>query len=62
MKTKVFAVISINAILSSFHLNLMEEDVVSINYDFHHELVLSNNTLTLVESGKVIKSIELTPE
>lgn len=62
MKTKVFVVISINAILSSFHLNLMEEDVVSINYDFHHELVLSNNTLTLVESGKVIKSIELTPE
>ena len=62
MKTKVFVVISINAILSSFHLNLMEEDVVSINYDFHHELVLSDNTLKLVENGKVIKSIELTPE
>lgn len=55
-------VISINAILSSFHLNLMEEDVVSINYDFHHELVLNDNTLKLVENGKVIKSIELTPE
>lgn len=62
MKTEIFVVISINAILSSFHLNLMEEDVVSINYDFHHELVLNDNTLKLVENGKVIKSIELTPE